>query len=55
LVPEPSSSEVETAIEELKWYKSPGTDQISAEIFQSRGEKLRSDSDKLINIILNVE
>jgi hypothetical protein len=32
LVPEPSSSEVEIAIEKLKRYKSPGIDQIPAEV-----------------------
>jgi hypothetical protein len=35
---EPSSSEVEIAIEKLKRYKSPGIDQIPAELIQSRGE-----------------
>jgi hypothetical protein len=34
LVPEPSLVEVETAIEKLKWYKSPGTDQIPAELIE---------------------
>jgi hypothetical protein len=38
LVPEPNSSEVEIAIEKLKRYKSPGTDQIPAELIQARGE-----------------
>jgi hypothetical protein len=37
LVPEPSSSEVEIAIEKLKRYKSPGTDQIPAELIQAGG------------------
>jgi hypothetical protein len=32
LVPEPSSFEVEIGTEKLKRYKSPGTDQIPAEI-----------------------
>jgi hypothetical protein len=34
LVPESSSSEVEIAIEKLKRYKSPGIDQIPAELIQ---------------------
>jgi hypothetical protein len=38
LVPEPSSSEVEIAIEKLKRYKSPGIDQILAELIQAGGE-----------------
>jgi hypothetical protein len=37
LVPEPSSSEAEIAIEKLKRYKSTGIDQIPAE-HRSRGE-----------------
>jgi hypothetical protein len=32
LVPEPSALEVELAIEKLKSHKSPGTDQIPAEM-----------------------
>jgi hypothetical protein len=32
LVPEPSASEVELAIEKLKCHKSPGIDQIPAEL-----------------------
>jgi hypothetical protein len=34
---EPSSSEVETAIEKLKRYKSPDIDQIPAELIQAGG------------------
>jgi hypothetical protein len=34
-VPEPSSSEVEFAIGKLKRYKSPGVDQIPAELIQA--------------------
>jgi hypothetical protein len=39
LVPQPSSSEFEIAIEKLKRYKSPGTDQIPAELIQAGGRK----------------
>jgi hypothetical protein len=35
LVPGPSSLEVETAIAKLKKYKSPGSDQIPAELIQA--------------------
>jgi hypothetical protein len=38
LVPEPSSSEVEIAIEKLERYKSPGIDQIPAELIQAGGD-----------------
>jgi hypothetical protein len=37
LVPEPSSYEVEIAIEKFKRYKSPGIDQILAELIQAGG------------------
>jgi hypothetical protein len=38
LVPEPSLVEVETAIGNLKRYKSPGTDQIPAKLLKAGGE-----------------
>jgi hypothetical protein len=41
LVPDPSPFEVEIAIENLKWYKSPGSDGILAELIQAGGEILR--------------
>jgi hypothetical protein len=53
LVPEPSSFEVEIAIEKLKRYKSLGIDQILAELIQSGGNTLRSEIHKLINCIWN--
>jgi hypothetical protein len=37
-VPVPSASEVEVAIGKLKRYKSPGVDQIPAELIQVGGE-----------------
>jgi hypothetical protein len=40
LVPEPSAFEVEMAIEQLKWYKLPGTDQIPAELIKAGGSKI---------------
>jgi hypothetical protein len=39
LVPKPSAYEVELAIEKLKSHKSPGTDQIPAELLKQRVEK----------------
>jgi len=38
LEPEPSASDFEVAIEKLKSYKSPGIDQISAELIKA-GDK----------------
>jgi hypothetical protein len=52
-VPKPSSSEVEFAIGKLKRYKSPGVDQISAEIIQAGGGTLRLEIHKLIKLIWN--
>jgi hypothetical protein len=43
LVPEPSLVEVEIAIRKLKSYKSPGADQIPAELIKAGGEILRSE------------
>jgi hypothetical protein len=40
LVPGPSRLEVEIAIAQLKKYKSPGSDQIPAELIQAGGEML---------------
>jgi hypothetical protein len=48
LVPEPSFVEVEIAIGKLKSYKSPGTDQIPAELIKAGGETLYSEIHKLI-------
>jgi hypothetical protein len=39
----------------LKKYKSPGNDQIQAELIQAGGETLESEIHKLINSILNKE
>jgi hypothetical protein len=51
--PDPSASEVEVATEKLKRYKSPGVDQIPAELFQAGAETLRSEIHKLIKLIWN--
>jgi hypothetical protein len=54
-VPEPSASEVEVAIGKLKRYKSPGVDQIAAELIQAGGEIVRSEIHKLIKLMWNRE
>jgi hypothetical protein len=55
LVPGPSWLEVEIAIAKLKKYKSPGSDQIPAELIQAGGETLLSAIHKLINSVWNKE
>jgi hypothetical protein len=51
LVPGPSRLEVEIAIAKLKTFKSPGSDQIPAELIQI----LLSEIHKLINSVWNKE
>jgi hypothetical protein len=51
LVPGPSHLEVEIVIAKLKKYKSPGSDQILAELIQAAGETLLSVIHKPINSI----
>ena len=48
LVSEPSAFEVEMAIEKLKGHKSPGTDQIPAELIKVWGRKIRLRSINLL-------
>ena len=55
LVPEPSAFEVELAIEKLKGHKSPGIDQIPAELIKAGGRTIRSEIHKLIISIWNKE
>jgi hypothetical protein len=55
LVPDPSPFKVERIIAKLKIYKSPGTDQILAELIRAGGEILRSGIHKLISSIWNKE
>jgi hypothetical protein len=47
-VPEPSALEVELAIEKLKRHKSPGIDQIPAELIKARDKTIRCEVYKLI-------
>jgi hypothetical protein len=55
LVSEPSCFEVEIPIEKLEICKSPGTDQIPAELIQAGGDTLYSESHKCVNSIWNKE
>jgi hypothetical protein len=55
LVLDCSPFEVENAIAKLRKYKSPGSDQISAELVPAGGKTLWSELHKLINSIWNKE
>jgi hypothetical protein len=52
LVPDSSPFKVEIAIEKLKRYESPSSDQILAEPIQAGGETLRSEIHKRVNPFL---
>jgi len=53
LVPEPSTFEVEMAIEKLKRNKLVGTDHIPAELIKARGREICSEIHQLIHFIWN--
>ena len=53
-MPAPSALEVEVAIEKLKSHKSPGTDQIPAELIKAGGSAIRCAIHKL-NAVWNKE
>ena len=55
LVPEPSASEFELAIEKLKSHKSPGIDQIPAELIKAGGRTICLEINKLITSIWKKE
>jgi hypothetical protein len=55
LIRDSSRLEVEIAIAKLITYKSPGSDQIPAELIQAGGEILLSAIHKLINFVSNKE
>jgi hypothetical protein len=54
-VPQPSASEVETAIGKMKRYKSPGVDQLSDGLIHAGGETLHLKIHKLTKLIWNKE
>jgi hypothetical protein len=53
LIPKPSYFEVQIHVEELKRYKSPGTDRIPTELIQVGGNTLSSEIHRLIHSIWN--
>jgi len=54
-VPEPSAFEIELAIEKLKSHKSPGIENIPAELIETGGTTIRYEIHELIISILNKE
>jgi hypothetical protein len=54
-VPDLSAFEVEMATEKLKRHKSPGTDQIRAELIKAGDRTIRSEIHKCIDSILSKE
>ena len=55
LVPEPSATEVELAIDKLKSHKLPGIDQILAELIKAGGRTIGLEIHKLITSIWKKE
>jgi len=55
LLPEPSAYDVELATEKLNRHKSPGTDQIPAELIKAGGRTVRSEIYEFIYSIRNLE
>ena len=55
LVPEPSTLEVQLVIEKLKSHKSPGIDQIPAELIKAGGRTISYEIHKLIIAIWTKE
>ena len=53
-VPEPNASEVELAINKLKSHKSPGTDQIPAEMIKAGGRTICLEIHKLVSAVMNL-
>jgi hypothetical protein len=54
-MPEPSAFEVELSIEKPKTHKSPGNNQIPAEITKSGGRTIRSEIHKLAHSVWSEE
>jgi hypothetical protein len=55
VVPDPSASDVELAVDKLKSHKSPGIDQIPAELIKIVGRTLCLEIHKLITSIWKKE
>jgi len=55
VVPEPSAFHFELAVEKLKSHKSPGIDQIPAELIKAGGRTIRCEIHKIITSIWNKE
>jgi len=55
LVPEPSALEIGVDIEKLRRHKSPGINQIAAELIGAGERTIRSEIHKFINSLWNKE
>ena len=55
LVPGPSAAEVELAIDKIKSHKSPGIDQIPAQLIKAGGRTICLENHKLITSIWKKE
>jgi len=55
LIPEPSVIEMEMSVNRLKNFKSPGIDNIPAELIKSGGKALIKELHKLISVIRRKE
>jgi len=55
LVREQNVFECEMAAKKLKWHKSPGTDQIPAQLITERGGKIHSEIHNFVHSIWNKE
>ena len=55
LVPQPSDSDIELAIDKLKSHISPSTDEISAEVFKAGSRKICFEIHKMITSIWKKE
>jgi hypothetical protein len=52
VVPDPRAFESEMVVEKIKRHKSPGMDEIPAELIKAQGRTIHSEIHKLINLLV---